>query len=101
MTSIEDLQVLITDHHRWAESTFAGETSQEKILKLKKEADEVAADPTDLVEYADVGLLLLQILTRHGFTVEQWATAMENKSRINRTRQWQKQSDGTYSTCNA
>ena len=55
---------------------------------IRKELDEVAADPGDVSEWADLILLALDGAWRAGHTPEQIAAAIDWKQGINEKRTW-------------
>jgi NTP pyrophosphatase (non-canonical NTP hydrolase) len=69
----------------WAGETFPHQTLQSKANHLMREARELAADPTDQAEMADVLILLAGLASIAGVDLER---AVREKLAILRTRQW-------------
>lgn len=89
--TVADSQRLIT---AWADRTFPDRTIEEAVKKLKKETAELeVSGHLDAGEFADVAILLFDIAHLQGIDLSR---AIENKMRINESRQWQKLKDGTH-----
>lgn len=65
-------------------------------LKLAHEAQELAAEPGQLIELADVLICAAALMLRNGWTAEQVNAAIEEKTAINRARTWERMPDGTW-----
>jgi len=80
----------------WAKSAFPDAGSVEHLLKLRQEAVEAINSPEDITEYADCLIALLGASFKAGFDYSDLLKAVENKLLVNTTRNWKKESDGTY-----
>ncbi len=65
-------------------------------IKLSHEAQELAEDPTDLHEMADVLMCVAGIMIRNNWTAEQVNVAIDQKLKINLARTWKRLDDGTW-----
>lgn len=73
----------------WSERTFGpGERTAGVVDHIRKELDEVLANPTDLSEWIDVVILALDGAWRIGATPEQIIAALVAKQTKNEGRQW-------------
>jgi len=72
----------------FTDKTFGESTPEAKALHLSEEAKEAAADPQDIIEWADCQILLLDGLRKAGFTTEDLYQAVLRKMEINKTRKW-------------
>lgn len=89
--TIADVQRSITE---WADRTFPDRTIEEAVKKLKKETAELeASGHTDAGEFADVVILIMDIMYLQGIDVRR---AVANKMAINERRVWQRLEDGTH-----
>lgn len=95
--SIAELGIALTDladqHAAWSQETFGSdkERGPEGPLKhMRKEIEEVLANPTDLQEYADLLLLLLDASRRAGIGPYSLIRAGQAKLKINKERTWPK-----------
>lgn len=66
-------------------------------LKVAHEAIEVAVDPTDIGEQADVVITLLSLLSITGRSADELLDAVDAKITKNEARDWVQNPDGTYS----
>ena len=98
MSAIQDvgfcdqLRDLIADHSEWSQATFGKDKNRGPVGALKhlaKEASEAAANPSDIIEYADCLLLLLDATRRAGWKIGDVVNAAERKMEINKNREWQ------------
>jgi Protein of unknown function (DUF550) len=85
---IKDIQTLQYEQGRWAQGNFPTQTVVSKIKHLRREVDELLANPHDRSEMADCFLLLLDIASRQNMTVAQLVEIAAQKLEINRRRQW-------------
>jgi hypothetical protein len=77
-------------HIAWSRLTFGIGLKTVSITRhIKKELDEIAANPTDLVEWIDVIILGFDGAWRAGHTPEQIISALQHKQSVNFGRQWQ------------
>ena len=83
------LTALDADHAEWSEAIFGREHGPMGALKhLEAEVREAQDAPTDISEYADCLLLLLDAKRRAGFTLLQLVEAAQVKMVANKMRQW-------------
>jgi hypothetical protein len=77
-------------HGYWSDETFGTRSALGPLNHLLKEVKEVIEDPTNIEEYADCGLLLMDSLRIAGYSMDDLYTAMISKFRKNKTRTWGK-----------
>jgi hypothetical protein len=80
---------LVEDNSAWSQATFGSDAERGPIGALKhleEEAREAQAEPTDILEYADCLLLLLDATRRAGWSVEDLVNAAYDKMKVNKTR---------------
>ncbi|EBD4905425.1 DUF550 domain-containing protein [Salmonella enterica] len=82
------------EHAEWSDKTFGDVGPIGPLKHLSKEALEVAADPSDPLEWADMQFLLWDAQRRMGISDEFITRAMIEKLEINKTRQWTEPKDG-------
>lgn len=82
------------DHAEWSRTTFGNIGPIGPLKHLSKEAREVAAEPGDLSEWADMQFLLWDAQRRAGITDEEIVAACIEKLAINKQRQWPGPQDG-------
>ena len=88
-------QKLQDDIGIFTDATFGESTPRSKALHLAEEAKEAAADPADVIEWADCMILLLDGARKAGFTTEHLYQAVLKKMEINKSRKWgEKDKDG-------
>ena len=58
------------------------------IDHIREEIEEVAADPSDIMEWVDIVMLATDGAMRVGFTPEQFIDAYYEKLQINKARDW-------------
>ncbi len=88
-----ELADLADDQAEWSQATFGSDKERGPIGALKhleKEAREAAANPSDVKEYADCLILLLDASRRAGFTLLDVVRAATEKMIENKSRQWPK-----------
>lgn len=83
-------QTLQDDIGVFTDKTFGNSTPRAKALHLAEEAHEVAEDPSDIIEWADCTILLLDGLRKAGFTTDDLYQAVLKKMEINKARKWEK-----------
>jgi hypothetical protein len=91
LTLGDKLDDLARDQADWSERTFGPDTLRGPIGGLKhleKEAREAQACPTDIKEYADILILLLDTSRRAGFTPLDVIEAAIAKMQENKARIW-------------
>ncbi|HWD20481.1 MAG TPA: dATP/dGTP pyrophosphohydrolase domain-containing protein [Verrucomicrobiae bacterium] len=86
MTTLQQLQ---DEQSAWADRTFPGETIESVIDHLIEEARELRNAPHDLVEMADVLLLVLRTARLGGFNTNDLVKAARLKLDVCKTRQWE------------
>lgn len=89
----------LTAPSRWLESLRAGggpDLTEFAHRKLAHEAQELASEPEQLSELADVLICAAGLMLRNGWTVEQVNAAVEQKTSVNAARVWERAPDGTW-----
>lgn len=82
------------DHAAWSQATFGNVGPVGPLKHLSKEAQEAAAEPGDLSEWADMQFLLWDAQRRAGISDEQINQAMVEKLAVNKQREWPEPKDG-------
>ncbi|EMX9224510.1 DUF550 domain-containing protein [Citrobacter koseri] len=82
------------EHAEWSNATFGDVGPIGPLKHLSKEALEASADPSDLLEWADMQFLLWDAQRRMGISDESITRAMVEKLAINKARQWPEPKDG-------
>lgn len=77
----------------FTDKTFPVSTAKSKALHLAEEAREAAEDPSDILEWADCVILLLDGARKAGYTTGDLYHAVCRKMDINRKRTWQPPDD--------
>lgn len=77
-------------HGKWSDETFGARSPLGPLNHLLKEVKEVIENPSDIEEYADCGLLLMDSLRLSGFTMNDLYVAMVEKYKKNKLRVWGK-----------
>lgn len=80
-------------HAEWSRTTFGSDAERGPagpLAHMAKEIAEVQANPKDLMEYADLLLLLFDACRRAGFNFHQLRRAACEKLKINKARKWGK-----------
>lgn len=75
----------------WSEATFGPRHERGPIgplMHLKKEIDEVLANPGDITEYVDCIFLIEDAAYRAGFSYYELMEALFEKLEINKKRKW-------------
>ncbi len=83
-----------SEHAEWSQATFGNVGPVGPLKHLSKEALEVAAEPGDLSEWADMQFLLWDAQRRAGITDEKITQAMIEKLAVNKQREWPEPKDG-------
>lgn len=83
-----------SEHAEWSQATFGNVGPVGPLKHLSKEAQEAAAEPDDLSEWADMQFLLWDAQRRAGITDEQITLAMIEKLAVNKQREWPEPKDG-------
>lgn len=86
---MKELAKFIDNKFEWSKRTFGlGDRTVGIIEHIKKELDEVLADPKDLEEWVDVILLAFDGACRAGYNGEDIACAILSKQMKNLQRKW-------------
>ena len=85
MNELKELQL---DLFNWAEKTFYEPTIETVMAHCKEEIDEVLADPTDIMEWADVLMIYLHGAQIYGYSIDKIYLAMLDKFEIIKKRDW-------------
>ena len=72
----------------WAEMNFPHRTNHSILTHLRRELDEIEADPNNTEEWADAFLLFMHGLRERGFDIHILLIALEKKFAINQAREW-------------
>lgn len=85
-----DFEAHLANQRYWSEVTFGPGDRHKGIIKhIQKELDEIAEDPTDLVEWIDVVILALDGAWRSaGANPDEIVAALVEKSARNELRSW-------------
>jgi hypothetical protein len=97
------------DFAQFSKDTFVKSTASSSLIHLRDEIDEVVSElwlkdrqpgtfnrKELLAEYADCFLCLISSATRADVTVEELVKAMDEKTQINKGREWTERPNGTY-----
>lgn len=98
---MSDLQKLYQEFSDWSQKTFQSDSERGPtgpINHLKKEIEELAANPTDRMEYADCFLLLVDAYRRAGLgDISSLIKDVRAKFEICKERKWGEiNKDGFY-----
>lgn len=97
---LERFQRLAAAHATWSQLTFGSDSERGPtgpLNHLAKEVQEAMAAPTDMMEYADLLLLVLDASRRAGITADHLLDVAEEKLRINIAREWgPRQANGVF-----
>lgn len=92
-----DLAGFFEDKFSWSKATFGLDLPIRGILAhLKKELEEVEAEPNDLEEWVDVLFLALDGAARSGHSGKALIVKMVEKHQKNLRREWKVQSEGHF-----
>lgn len=86
--AMDDWQTLQDDIAAWASKQFPHQTPHSKLEHMRSEIEELDADPTDLGEYADCFMLLIDTARLAGYNMSDIFDAVGAKLEINRQRKW-------------
>lgn len=81
-------------HAEWSQATFGDVGPVGPLKHLSKEALEAAEEPEDLSEWADMQFLLWDAQRRAGISDGEITAAMEEKLKVNMSRQWPEPKEG-------
>ncbi len=82
------------EHAEWSQTTFGNVGPIGPLKHLSKEAQEAAAEPGDLSEWADMQFLLWDAQRRAGITDEQMNQVLMENLAVNKLRSWPAPKDG-------
>ena len=83
-------------HKAWSFGTFGkGQRTTGLIKHIRKELEEVEAEPDKLSEWCDVIILAIDGAWRRGYTAQQIEDALVEKQEINMARKWNVNDDDT------
>lgn len=85
-----DLNDFQYNQAQWSNKTFVGQELSGKFAHLRKEVDELEADPRDIMEYADCYSLLVDIAAKNNIFLSDIHYAAIKKLEINKKRKWGK-----------
>ena len=86
---------VFNDVHRWQKDQFPERTPHSVATHLAKEAGELAKEPTNITEAADVLMLFTGLMRENGWSLGDVAVAIEHKLMVNKQRAWgQPDADG-------
>lgn len=89
MSNAFDFQAHLQRQRDWSERTFGpGDRAKGVVDHIRKELNEIEADPGDLKEWIDVVILGLDGAWRSGATPEQIIAALVAKQTKNEGRNW-------------
>ena len=72
----------------WAEKTFPQRTNHSILTHLRRELDEIEANPDDVEEWADAMLLFLHGLRERKIDLKHLIVALDIKFEKNKKRKW-------------
>ena len=80
----------IRRHREWSQKTFGDVATPESVTKhIRKELDEIIANPSDLMEWVDVIILAIDGAWRFAKAEpEEIWLALLRKQAVNRSREW-------------
>ena len=79
---------------QWANHVFPNRTAQSGFLKLYEELGEVLASPYNKDEWADVFILILDIMATYHIDMDGIQKAIDEKMMVNINRKWDKNEIG-------
>ena len=84
-----DWQKLQDDIGAFTDVTFPKATARSKALHMSEEAKEAADDPSDILEWADCMILLLDGARKAGYSTQDIYAGVLRKMEINKNRRWE------------
>jgi len=90
--SIPEIDKLTWEIVQWANSVFPNRSPESAFLKLYEELGELVRDPSKPLEWADVGIIILDLMHMHHINM---AEVVRAKLAINKKRAWIINSLGT------
>lgn len=88
-----DMNDLQYDLNKWTAEQFKGQPLSGKFAHLRKEIAELEANPSDLMEYADCYMLLVDIAGKNNIQLSDIHRAAGEKLVINKNRTWGEPND--------
>ncbi|HEX3856543.1 MAG TPA: dATP/dGTP pyrophosphohydrolase domain-containing protein [Verrucomicrobiae bacterium] len=85
---MDKLQHLQQRIERFQTEKFTGQLLSAKLKHLEKEIGELQTDPDDLMEWADVFILLLGSAAEYGLNTDELIALAHKKMNINDSRTW-------------
>jgi NTP pyrophosphatase (non-canonical NTP hydrolase) len=79
------IRVTAAEIVHWATKTFPTASNHSRVQHIKKEVEELEAEPQDPNEMADILILLIHHAAANGVDI---FTAVEDKFKILKTRKW-------------
>jgi len=79
----------------WADEVFPGRRPEIAFMKLFEEVGEVVTDPYNRLEWADLIVLIVDLAAMYG--IRDLGSAVLEKIKINRERQWARSKTGVMS----
>lgn len=92
--NIEMLQEDIVD---WLNKVHPNRSETAVWAKLLEETGEVMTDPTDIEEWADVMIVLLDLASRYGHYMDDILLTARDKLIVNKARKWEINKHGVMS----
>lgn len=90
---MNNLQTFWNDLSNWSQSVFGTDKERGPIGPLKHlqlETQEALESPKDISEYADCLILIFDAARRAGFSFDELVSAVENKHKTNKLRNYPK-----------
>ena len=88
---MRDVDAIQRDLFEWSSATF-GDASvrgpEGPLNHLRKEIDEIIADPDDITEFADAYMLVSDAASRAGHKMSEVCDAAVDKLEVNKRRTW-------------
>ena len=87
------LNLIAEEQAEWSQATFGSDEERGPIgalMHLEKEAQEAQACPSDITEYADCLLLILDAARRAGFSTRELLQHTYDKLQVCKQRRWPK-----------
>lgn len=85
---MSNLSELLQEVADWAIPTFPNATPDSWCAHIQKEAQELRDDPSDIIEAADLLILVGGLVVKQGFTIRDLENAVRQKLEINKKRVW-------------
>lgn len=85
---VRSWDALQRDIHEWQLNAFPHATLESYVIHAKRELDEVFEHPEDVMEWADVMLLVVGRALYHGHKMSDLFNAAAGKLEVNKSRKW-------------